>query len=150
MWIAVSLCNNNGFNALHNAAIRGRASAMKILLGKLPRLWLVDEPKDDGYTALHLAALNNHWEVADLLIKQAHANMNVQNLSLQTPLHLAVERQHAQVVRILVREGCDMNLADKDGDTALHEALRSHTLSQIKHIQVRSLLALSVGITMSA
>ncbi len=38
-------------------------SAMRILLSKLPRPWIADEKKDDGYTALHLAALNNHVEV---------------------------------------------------------------------------------------
>lgn len=41
---------------------------MRILLSKLPRPWIVDEKKDDGYTALHLAALNNHVEVAELLV----------------------------------------------------------------------------------
>lgn len=45
-------------------------SAMKILLSKLPRSWIVNEKKDDGYSALHLAALNNHVEVAELLVKQ--------------------------------------------------------------------------------
>ena len=30
----------------------------------------MDEKKDDGYTALHLAALNNHIEVAELLVHQ--------------------------------------------------------------------------------
>lgn len=43
---------------------------MRILLAKLPRSWIVNEKKDDGYTALHLAALNNHVEVAELLVKQ--------------------------------------------------------------------------------
>lgn len=43
-------------------------SAMRILISKLPRQWIVDEKKDDGYTALHLAALNNHVEVAELLV----------------------------------------------------------------------------------
>jgi len=42
-------------------------------LSKLPRPWLVDEKKDDGYTALHLAALNNHIEVAELLVHQVSA-----------------------------------------------------------------------------
>ena len=36
---------------------------MRVLLSKLPRPWIVDEKKDDGYTALHLASLNNHVEV---------------------------------------------------------------------------------------
>lgn len=131
----ITLTNNNGFNALHHAALRGNPSAMRILLSKLPRAWVVDEKKDDGYTALHLAALNNHVEVAELLVHQGRANMNLQNVNLQTPLHLAVERQHTQIVRLLVREGCNLNIPDKDGDTPLHEALRHHTLSQLRQLQ---------------
>lgn len=72
---------------------------MRTLLSKQQRTWVVDEKKEDGYTALHLASLNNHIEVAQLLIK-AHAKLDVQNINLQTPLHLAVERQHIQVVRV--------------------------------------------------
>jgi len=34
-----------------------------------------------------------------------------------------------------VREGCSLNIADKDGDTPLHEALRHHTLSQLRQLQ---------------
>lgn len=131
----IMLTNNNGFNALHHAALRGNPSAMCILLMKLPRRWIVDEKKDDGYTALHLAALNNHVEVAELLIRQGKANMDVQNHNLQTALHLAVERQHPQIVRLLIREGANLNIPDKDGDSPLHEALRNHTLSQLKQLQ---------------
>ncbi|KAK9869360.1 hypothetical protein WA026_003117 [Henosepilachna vigintioctopunctata] len=108
---------------------------MKILLQKLPRPWIVDEKKDDGYTALHLAALNNHVEVAEQLVLNGKANMDLQNVNLQTALHLAVERQHTQIVRLLVREGANLNIADKDGDTPLHEALRHHTLSQLRQLQ---------------
>ena len=46
---------------------------MRILLTKLPRPWIVNEKKDDGYTALHLASLNNHVEVAELLVKQVRS-----------------------------------------------------------------------------
>lgn len=51
-------------------------SAMRVLLSKLPRPWIVDEKKDDGYTALHLAALNNHVEVAELLVHQVKFPIN--------------------------------------------------------------------------
>lgn len=131
----ITLSNNNGFNSLQHAALRGNPSAMRILLTKLPRPWIVNEKKDDGYSALHLAALNNHVEVAELLIKQGKADINIQNINLQTPLHLAVERQHTQIVRLLVREGARLDVPDKDGDTPLHEALRHHTLSQLRLLQ---------------
>ena len=72
---------------------------MRILLAKMPRPWFVDEAKDDGYTALHLAALNNHVEVAELLIVNGKCSLNLQNVNLQTALHLATERQHTQIVR---------------------------------------------------
>lgn len=94
---------------------------MKILLTKLNRPWIVEEKKDDGYTALHLAALNNHVDIADLLINMGKANLDRQNVNLQTALHLAVERQHVQIVKLLVRKGANLNIPDKDGDTPLHE-----------------------------
>lgn len=131
----ITLTNNNGFNALHHAALRGNPSAMRVLLSKLPRPWIVDEKKDDGYTALHLAALNNHVEVAEQLARAGKADLDLQNVNLQTALHLAVERQHTQIVKLLVREGANLNVADKDGDTPLHEALRHHTLSQLRQLQ---------------
>ncbi|KAK1879375.1 E3 ubiquitin-protein ligase mib1 [Dissostichus eleginoides] len=108
---------------------------MRVLLSKLPRPWIVDEKKDDGYTALHLAALNNHVEVAELLVHQGSASLDIQNVNQQTALHLAVERQHTQIVRLLVRAEAKLDVQDKDGDTPLHEALRHHTLSQLRQLQ---------------
>jgi len=131
----IMLTNNNGFNALHHAALRGNPSAMRVLLTKLPRPWIVDEKKDDGYTALHLASLNNHVEVAELLVHTGRGNLDLQNVNLQTALHLAVERQHTSIVRLLVRAGANLNITDKDGDTSLHESLRHHTLSQLRQLQ---------------
>lgn len=64
------------------------------------RYWIVDEPKDDGYTALHLAALNNHDRVALLLLIRGRADPNKRNVNKQTALHLAVERQHADIVKV--------------------------------------------------
>ena len=59
-------------------------SAMRVLLSKLPRPWIVDEKKDDGYTALHLAALNNHVEVAELLVHQVRlSSLEGLNVTLQ-------------------------------------------------------------------
>ena len=82
--VDMSITNNNGFNTLHHAALRGNLrlaykhhmiitpytinSAMKMMLPCLPAGLSINEPKDDGFTALHLAALNNHVEVVQLLL----------------------------------------------------------------------------------
>jgi ankyrin repeat protein len=41
-------------------------SAAKQLIEKFPEL--IDIPKEDGFAALHVAATNNHHEIARLLI----------------------------------------------------------------------------------
>ncbi|CAH1731639.1 E3 ubiquitin-protein ligase mind-bomb-like isoform X1 [Aphis gossypii] len=136
--------NTNGFNPLQHAALRGNPGATAIILDWIAtnggrgnnghRFWVVDEPKDDGYTALHLAALNNHHRVASLLLIRGRADPNKRNVNKQTALHLAVERQHADIVKLLVHHGADPNIPDKDGDTPMHEALRHHTLLQLKAV----------------
>lgn len=63
-----TVTNNNGFNALHHAALRGNMGAIRLILANFPLSSSIDEPKDDGFTALHLASLNNHIEVAQALI----------------------------------------------------------------------------------
>ena len=64
----ITVTNNNGFNVLHHAALRGNMGAMRLILANLPPTCSVNLPKDDGFTALHLAALNNHLEVSQLLL----------------------------------------------------------------------------------
>ena len=42
----------------------------------------------------------DHCSIPTVTLIQGHANMDIQNVNLQTPLHLAVERQHVQIVRV--------------------------------------------------
>lgn len=86
---------------------------------------LVDVKKEDGFAALHLAALNGHREVAAILLSQngGRAKVDLRNNRQQTPLHLATSQGHWSLVELLVHHNADVACADEDGDTVLHIAI---------------------------
>ena len=128
----ISLSNNAGFNCVQHASLRGNLSSLQLMLLNISRPWIVDEKKDDGYTALHLACLNNHIKVVKCLVEFGKANPDLLNVNQQSALHLAVERRHEDIVETLVTAGANVNITDKDGDSPLHECLRHLTLSQLR------------------
>lgn len=60
----------------------------------------VNAPGDDGYTALHAAAENNHLEIVKLLLLHG-ADVSAAVTSGETPADLAVLCGHDDVVKIL-------------------------------------------------
>lgn len=61
-WLNGSLCFFPGGRATEKILARARQ--------------LVDVKKEDGFSALHLAALNNHRDVAEILIKEVKTGAN--------------------------------------------------------------------------
>lgn len=53
---------------------------------------LVDVRKDDGFAALHLAALNGHCQVTETLLTLGQADADLTNNKRQTPLLLAISQ----------------------------------------------------------
>uniref|UniRef100_A0A183SIL2 ANK_REP_REGION domain-containing protein n=1 Tax=Schistocephalus solidus TaxID=70667 RepID=A0A183SIL2_SCHSO len=88
--------------------------------------WLLDEPRPDGFTPLHLAVLYSHLDVVDALLV-AGANVNAESAILLsgasvalgsrlTPLHLAVQKAHTTITCLLLAHGanaCARDAADK-------------------------------------
>uniref|UniRef100_A0A087XXV1 RING-type E3 ubiquitin transferase n=1 Tax=Poecilia formosa TaxID=48698 RepID=A0A087XXV1_POEFO len=132
----VTITNNNGFNALHHAALRGNPRDSSQALNSISSCpWSLLFRAGCYFFAVTLKLLGSHIESLRLLIHQGNASLDIQNVNQQTALHLAVERQHTQIVRLLVRAEAKLDVQDKDGDTPLHEALRHHTLSQLRQLQ---------------
>lgn len=60
-------------------------SATEMILARARQL--ADVKKEDGFSALHLAALNNHYDVAEILIKEVSFSKNIVNYSTTLNLH---------------------------------------------------------------
>ncbi|NXH98958.1 ANKR7 protein, partial [Pachycephala philippinensis] len=75
-------------------------------------------------TALHLACANGHVDVVTYLVEN-NCKLNLFDNDNRSPLMKAVQCQQEKCVAILLEHGADPNLADADGNTALHLAVLS-------------------------
>ena len=57
--------------------------------------------------------------------------MNKQNRFKDTPLHLAARNNITEVARLLINNGADINIQNKDKKTPLDEA---HKGSEVEHL----------------
>ncbi len=77
----------------------------------------------DGYPALGLAVFFGHEDIAELLLAHgADVNAASKNAQRVTPLHAAVARRDARLVRELLVRGANPNAEQSGGFTPLHGA----------------------------
>jgi E3 ubiquitin-protein ligase mind-bomb len=114
-----TVVNNRGFNVLHHAACAGNAYAVEQILSHAPS-HIVNIQKDDGFTALHIASLNGYLNIAELLITQGHANIELTNAEQHTPLLTGLSQGRASIIELLVSHGANVNAVDSEGSCALH------------------------------
>ncbi|HEX7081526.1 MAG TPA: ankyrin repeat domain-containing protein [Gammaproteobacteria bacterium] len=81
----------------------------------------LDEAQADGTTALHVAALRDDLEIADLLLA-AGADVHAATRYGVTPLALAAANGSAPMLRRLLEAGADPNETSREGQTALMSA----------------------------
>ena len=99
------------------AAEKGHTDCVEYLIQNGAQLDL----KEDGLTALHLAALEGHLEVMKRLL-EAGQDVNQRGRSERTPLMWAANYDRADCVEYLLQNGAQLDLKDKRGNTALHLA----------------------------
>ena len=67
-------------------------------------------PQDkDGDRAIHHASFGDEPEVVSLLAQNG-ADMNARNRRRQTPLHVAVNKGHVAVIKMLLKQNCHPSL----------------------------------------
>ena len=81
-----------------------------------------------GYTPLHLAAIYDHKEIAEILITEG-ADVNAKNNRDMTPLHYAAGNGRKEIAELLISAGADVNAkvasGPKQGLTPLDAAIQT-------------------------
>ena len=88
-----------------------------------------------GVTALHLAAVGGHEDVARLLIL-GHANIKAQDANGCAPVHFAAVGPNENLVGLLLGDGAAFSgfCADKEGRCAIHWAADAGRLENVRAI----------------
>ncbi|CAB1352235.1 unnamed protein product [Coregonus sp. 'balchen'] len=89
-------------------------------------------------TALHCSVASPHpkrKQVTELLLRKG-ANVNEKNKDFMTPLHVAAERAHNDIMEVLQKHGAKMNALDTLGQTALHRAAMAGHLQTLRNSDV--------------
>ncbi|XP_072254425.1 receptor-interacting serine/threonine-protein kinase 4 [Pyxicephalus adspersus] len=117
--------DSKGRTPLHVACQHGQESIVRLFLRRDADVGVKGL---DNWVSLHYASWQGHLNIVKLLAKQYKANLNAQTTDGRTPLHLAAQRGHYRVARMLVELGCNVNLPNAQLKTPLHIAAETgHT-----------------------
>jgi ankyrin repeat protein len=106
---------------IHTAAKEGDTDEVAALLSMDNRLTRTHDA--DGWTPLHLAAHYGHPDIVALLLhNNAPVDIRSNNQMANTSLHAALAGRRADVVKMLVAAGADVNARQHGGWVPLHSA----------------------------
>ena len=110
---------------LHLASVSGELTTMTKLVDAGADVRATDA---DGNTCLIIAAHNGHTDTVRYLAGLPDVDLNQQG----TALHVAVKRNHAEVVEVLIDAGADIETMNDEGFSPLHMACISEALTTVQ------------------
>ncbi len=112
---------------IFSAAEKGEIGTITELLSADPSL--ATKHREDGWTALHLAAHYGHADAVGILLANgADVHLRSANAMANTALHAAVAGRRYDVTKLLLKNGIDVNATQHGGWTALQAAAQSGDL----------------------
>lgn len=84
----------------------------------------------EGNNLLHILASKRNYSDGIKYLVDEGVDLNAQNSEGKTPLMIAMESTTPENIRLLAEMGADFSISDKDGNTAIHAAIKNddHTI----------------------
>ncbi|GFW44593.1 ankyrin-3 [Trichonephila clavipes] len=117
----MAIKDTSGLSPLHCAILRNNCKIAEFLLEKETNIGNNLSP--GGYSALHRAAEKGQTGLVIMLIKKI--DLGLKTDFGVTPLHVAADNGHLEVVKALIRSGADVNARTVSDSTPLHSAIQS-------------------------
>ncbi|NXJ69344.1 ASB3 protein, partial [Rostratula benghalensis] len=119
---SVDVPDNRGWMPIHEAAAHNSSECLRLLICAAPRDDYINVKTFEGLCALHLSARHGSLENVRVLL-EAGADPNEVTTEATTPLFLAVENEHANVVKFLLQHGANVKGPHSwSGWNSLHQA----------------------------
>ncbi|MDH4270644.1 MAG: ankyrin repeat domain-containing protein, partial [Candidatus Aminicenantes bacterium] len=94
---------------------------------------------------IHDAVRSGDLEKVKTLLQRHAEWLNSPDQNQKTPLHLALESGHADIVKYLLEQGAGINLKDKDKATPLHNAATLGNLEIVDLLLKKGATSLNEG-----
>ncbi|XP_046389393.1 ankyrin-3 [Ischnura elegans] len=122
---SIDATDDQGQKPIHAAAKNNYPEVAQLFLQQQPSLVLA--ASKDGSTCAHIAAMQGSIRVIEELMKFDRQGVIAarNRINEATPLQLAAEGGHSEVVKVLVRAGASCADENKAGFTAVHMAARN-------------------------
>ncbi|XP_032912134.1 ankyrin repeat and SOCS box protein 3 isoform X2 [Catharus ustulatus] len=120
---SVDVPDNRRWLPIHEAAAHNSTECLKLLIDTAPAEDYIHSRTFEGLCALHLSARHGSLECLRVLLEAGAVLDNAVTGSASTPLFLAVENRHPEVVEFLLQHGANVEGPHSwSGWNSLHQA----------------------------
>ena len=124
--------DRSGDNIVWAAALHNQLQMLKYLLGTCMHLFDVNATNDQGRCVLSAAIEADRFNVVGLLLSHPNININFQDVTGQTPLHVAASEDASFPAEMLLADPrIKVSLEDREGQTPLSIAAARECLKTL-------------------
>lgn len=129
--LSLDLISGSGMAPIHLATSKGYENIVQYLLSRGADITVREE--NTQQTSLHLAVMgSNKTRLVEILLEVSGQQIiNFQDIEGKTPLHLAMECDNIAAVKLLVKNGANIELVDLNGQVPLHIAIEKENLEAV-------------------